>query len=370
MPTPMTFGVKSPSARLPGARCPLAFRRGLLCSPAVRSARIVLAADTHLGFDLPAHARTERRRRGDDFFANYRRVLAHVEATQPAAFVHGGDFFFRSRVAPAVVDEAFGLLAAVAERVPVIIVPGNHDRSRLPPSLWLGHRNIHVFDRPKTITIEADGVRLAFGGFSFAWGDLRAAFAGLVAQTGIESAPADARFLCLHHTVAGATVGPNGYTFRSGPDVISRRQLPASLTAVLSGHIHRAQVLEGPHPPVVYPGSTERTSFAERNEAKGFSDLEVAVPGDGAASLAERHFLELPARPMADLELPPELEAEGVAAFLAARAAALPGDAVVRIVAREPRPEVVEHLRAPALRAAFPPAMNVQLSREIIDALA
>ena len=33
-------------------------------------------ADTHLGFDLPARPRIERRRRGPDFFANFERALA------------------------------------------------------------------------------------------------------------------------------------------------------------------------------------------------------------------------------------------------------------------------------------------------------
>jgi len=37
--------------------------------------RVLLLADTHLGFDLPSRPRVDRRRRGPDFFANTRRAL-------------------------------------------------------------------------------------------------------------------------------------------------------------------------------------------------------------------------------------------------------------------------------------------------------
>jgi DNA repair exonuclease SbcCD nuclease subunit len=37
--------------------------------------RILLIADTHLGFDLPFRPRIKRRRRGLDFFANFERAL-------------------------------------------------------------------------------------------------------------------------------------------------------------------------------------------------------------------------------------------------------------------------------------------------------
>jgi len=37
--------------------------------------RILLMADTHLGFDLPFRPRIKRRRRGPDFFANFEPVF-------------------------------------------------------------------------------------------------------------------------------------------------------------------------------------------------------------------------------------------------------------------------------------------------------
>jgi DNA repair exonuclease SbcCD nuclease subunit len=64
---------------------------------------------------------------------------------------------------------------------------------------------------------------------------------------------------------------------------------------VAAGHIHRHQVLESPcenGPPIVYPGSPERISFAERDEPKGA----VLVESDGRG-LTHR-FVEHAVRPM------------------------------------------------------------------------
>ena len=62
--------------------------------------RILLLADSHLGFDLPARPRIARRRRGHDFQANYATALEPALAGEVDVVVHGGDVFLRSRVAP------------------------------------------------------------------------------------------------------------------------------------------------------------------------------------------------------------------------------------------------------------------------------
>lgn len=337
----------------------------------MESLRIVLLADTHLGFDLPARPRVERRRRGEDFFANFERVLRHARERRPAAFVHGGDFFHGPGVHSAVVDRAYRGLASVADDgVPVVIVPGNHERSRLPGSIWLGHRNIHVLDRPRTVVIDTGPARIAFGGFPFLRGDLQAAFAAGLDETALGRESADLRFLCLHQSVAGASVGPSGFTFRPGRDVIARRHLPRDVTAVLAGHVHRAQVLTGDgRPPVYYPGAIERTSVAERDESKGFFELTVACGTGGDWALAEAAFVELPTRPMIDLVLPAGLEPDGVAAYLEGRARALDPQSVVRVTSGAGLTAAAcLRVTAAALRVAFPPTMNVYLSRDLARA--
>ena len=58
---------------------------------AVSRFRVLLIADTHLGFDLPLRPRVERRRRGPDFFANFDRALEPARRGKVDLLVHGGE---------------------------------------------------------------------------------------------------------------------------------------------------------------------------------------------------------------------------------------------------------------------------------------
>ena len=55
--------------------------------------KILLFADTHLGFDYPIRPRIERRRRGLDFFNNYQTILDTAVTENVDVLLHGGDVF-------------------------------------------------------------------------------------------------------------------------------------------------------------------------------------------------------------------------------------------------------------------------------------
>jgi exonuclease SbcD len=335
--------------------------------PAVR---ILFVADTHLGLDYPLRPRVERRRRGDDFFANFEHSLRPALEGKADLVVHGGDLLDRPRVPAGLALLALNPLLRVASAgVPVFLVPGNHERSCIPFPLLSRHENLHIFDRPRTFIWRGSGVVVALSGFPFRR-RVRDEFAALVAETGYRHQRADIRLLCLHQTVEGARVGPSDYTFRGGPDVVRGRDIPAAFAAVLSGHIHRAQHLTCDlrgrplAAPVLYPGSVERTAFAERDEEKGYFRLQVDAPSGSPGRLAAASFVRLPTRPMAALDLEPNgLSPEGLHQALREHLAALDPDAVVRIRVRGPVPG---HLRpilaAPAVRALAPSTMNVTLA--------
>jgi len=323
--------------------------------------RVLLLADTHLGFDLPVRARVSRTRRGPDFFRCFEHALEPALAGEVDLVVHGGDLLFRSRVPPSLVDRALEPLRRVARAgVPVILVPGNHERSRIPYPVLAAVEGLHVLDRPRTIQLDVRGCRVAAGGFPFAAG-IRPAFPSLVAATGLLATPAGVRLLCLHQAVEGARVA--GYTFRSGAEVIAARSLPPGVAAILSGHIHRAQVLEedlAGRPlaaPVVYPGSVERTSFAERDEAKGCWLVHL-VPSGGGGRVAGLRWRPLPARPMVKISLPGSGDAQEA---LRSALGALPAGAVVQVDATAVPAGAAAALTAATLRRLAPPAMNVSL---------
>jgi exonuclease SbcD len=231
--------------------------------------RVLLLADTHLG--LAGHSEP------------FERALEPAFRGEVDLVIHGGDVFFRSEVKPGVVFDAFAPLKRIADSgVPVFVVPGNHERSAIPYPLLAAHPGVYIFDRPRTFTLNVRGTSVAIAGFPNDRDHIAERFRALVQQTQWQSAVADVRLLCMHQTVEGAQVGPVDYTFRAAPDVIPGHAIPSGFAAVLSGHIHRHQVLTHDlrgHPlasAVIYPGSTERTSSAERFEPKGYITLEIA----------------------------------------------------------------------------------------------
>jgi exonuclease SbcD len=333
--------------------------------------RILLLADSHLGFDLPTQPRVARRRRGHDFLANYATALAPALSGEADIVVHGGDVFDRSHVAPSVAYQAFEPLRRVADAgVPVFIVAGNHERSRLPHMRFASHPNIHVFDRPRTFVVETRGTTIAMAGFPYERRDVRTRFSALLEQTENRARTAVARVLCMHHCVEGATVGPGNYTFTTAGDVIRARDIPPDFAAVLSGHIHRHQVLTTDlsrrplNAPVLYPGSIERTSLAEIDEPKGFMMVSVAE-SEGDVDV-RWEFRQLPARPMLRAELAVDgLSARQLDSAIRAIVADAPADAVmfIRVTGAlgDAHWRVVSTAR---LREFVPETMNVEVRPE------
>lgn len=328
--------------------------------------RVLLLADTHLGFDLPLRPRVDKRRRGPDFFANTRLALEPALRREVDLVVHGGDLLYRSKVPPGLVAQALEPLLEVAdEGVPVVLVPGNHERSTLPYPMLASHEHLQVLDRPRTVGLDLAGTRVVVGGFPCERHEIRDRFQALVAECGVPSADADIRLLCIHQAVEGARVA--GHTFRSGRDIVRGRDIPCGVAAVLCGHIHRAQVLRRDltgrtlSAPVFYPGSVERTSLAERNDAKGYLILALEADGNRGGRVTGHDLHELPARPMFSVSVdasnlaPGELEDR-----LRDELSGMPDDAVVSLrIEGELSPGSERVVRAVSLRSLHPPSMSV-----------
>ena len=336
--------------------------------------RILLLADTHLGFDLPFRPRIKRRRRGPEFFANFEQALMPALKGEVDAVVHGGDILYRSKVPPRLVEIAFEPLKLVAESgTPVYLVPGNHERAAIPHAHLAAHPNIHLFEHPRTFCLQTPGGSLALAGFPFVRTGIRWDFLSIVAQTGWQQVKAGGYVLCIHQSVDGATVGPRDYTFRYSHDVIRIGDIPPGFSAVLAGHIHRFQVLTQDlkgrtlTAPVFYPGSIERTSFAEKNERKGYLILEFETEKPAAGVLKRWTFHELPARPMVQLELHAAgMEGTAIRAWIQARLYEIPQDSIVKLRVHGKLSEAAMAVfSAPRLRALAPETMNI--SATLVD---
>lgn len=256
--------------------------------------------------------------------------------------------------------------------VPVVVVPGNHERSAIPYPILAAHPGIHIFDGPRTISLNLNGVDVALAGFPCERKNVADRFADLVERTEWRRIPAKVRLLCVHQTVEGARVGPVGYVFRRNHDVIRGREIPYGFAAVLAGHIHRHQVLAADltgrelAAPVFYPGSIERTSAAEKNETKGYLTLEID-PDVGGGRVHSWTFHDLPARPMVEVTLTEEdLSGNSLEQRLRRKLATLPPDAIVRIRLTSESQRLARFpFTSRQVRAMAPPTMNVDVTRDL-----
>ena len=331
--------------------------------------RVLLLADTHLGFDLPLATRVRRRRRGPDFLANYRLALEPAFRGEVDLVVHAGDVFDRSRPHHTIVAQAFEPLRRLADAgVPVFVVPGNHERGRIPHPRFARHPGIHLFDRPRTVRLDVGQVRVALLGFPYERDAVRHRFPDLLEATGWRPGQEDVSLLCVHHCFEGATVGPADFVFRRGADVMRCRDIPHGVAAVLTGHVHRHQVLTfdlAGRPldaPVIYPGSVERTAFAEMGETKGYVVLDFEPASRPDRWRVRADFRPLPARPMVVAEVRASgLDAAGLRRGIDAALAALPADAVVRLRVLGPVHDDARGVLAAAALRALAPDLNVEI---------
>ncbi|NUQ49140.1 MAG: metallophosphoesterase, partial [Phycisphaerae bacterium] len=201
--------------------------------------RLLHIADTHIGAGWPRRrpARDARPYRGDDFARAYQRVVERAREHNVDLVIHAGDLFDHPRPTQAHVAEACQpLLRLAQEGVPVVIVPGNHERSALPACLWLAHENIHIMAEPRTVLLNCRGVRVAVSGFPCVRRGAAAQFDDNLRATGWSRTRAEVHILAVHQTFRGARCGPADYVFRGGDDVIDAISLEADgMQLVLNG---------------------------------------------------------------------------------------------------------------------------------------
>lgn len=259
--------------------------------------RIIFFADSHLGFDTPLRPKIEKRRRGTDFLNNFDSILDYAKINKADLVIHGGDLFFRTRTPTPIIDLVYGRIFNFAQTgIPIEIVPGNHESSKLPVTLMMQHANIHYYTKSQVFRFRLNNIDFDIAGFPCVRDDVRSVFPGIINEIHAQLREDSVKFLCMHQAIEGAQVGPSSYTFRKGKDVIAIDDLPGNFDLILSGHIHRAQVLyTRNNTPILYPGSIERTSFAEKDEEKGF--YEIVVNSQRECSF---RFIVLNTRPMID----------------------------------------------------------------------
>ncbi len=132
------------------------------------SLKILFFSDTHLGFDYPVNPRTMKRRRGVDFFNSFETILDIAVKEKFNLVIHGGDLFFRSKIPLFIIDKVYmRLLKFSSNGIPIVLLPGNHERSNLPESILIAAPNIHFITEPMRVTLSINERSIAITGFPF-----------------------------------------------------------------------------------------------------------------------------------------------------------------------------------------------------------
>ena len=326
--------------------------------------RVLFVSDTHLGFDLPRRPRVEQRRRGPDFFACFERALAPALARRGR---RGGP-----RRRPPLPQPGPGARSCSGRSSRSCASPALACRSSSSPATTSARRSLTRCSRRWTgCTCSTARRRSSWSVAACAWPSR----ASRTRETSVGSSPlcsrppatapldADARVLCIHQCVEGASCGPPpGYTFRGGDDVVAARATcratsrPCSPATCTATRCCGATCAGGRCP---RPSSTRARSSAPRSpsasETKGFVLASIAAGG----RLARLEFRPLPARPMLVHDL--GADASGVERELRAALASSPPDVVLQL--RVPA-SLAGHpaLGAGRLRALGGPAANLTVS--------
>jgi exonuclease SbcD len=267
--------------------------------------KFVHTADTHLGFEFIRTSTPDedgRRRRAEWIYDNFLAVVDHALSIEADLFIHSGDLFNKYYIPRDRLDTLIRPFKDLSKaRIPVLLIPGNHERSEFPFDLFHGVKDVFVFDRPKSLCFDLDGYKVGIAGFPFIRNDSKRTFLKALEQTEYGELRTDFNILVTHQAFDGAMVGPMDFTFRTGrSDTVARESLPLDFEYIAAGHIHRCQVLPHPKKPrtnIVYPGSIQRMSFAEMDENKAFVVAEVM------GGRIETRFIPLPEWDMEIVEI-------------------------------------------------------------------
>jgi DNA repair exonuclease SbcCD nuclease subunit len=319
--------------------------------------RLLHVSDTHLGH-AAYHRVSERglNQREEDVLAAFTRVVDKALELRPDVVLHSGDLFDVVRPSNRCVAQALEQLLRLARAgIPVVAIAGNHEAPRLRETGSV-FRFLEFFDGLRPVYQgKAEVVRVA----DMAIHAVPQAASQEEVRLQLEQAhPAgDAAYhvLTAHVGVSGIRAFAMG---ELNEQVVPTSALDPAFDYVALGHYHGCAEV-APH--AWYAGSTERMSFAEAGQPKGFllADLE-------AGSV---EFHPVATRPMLDL---PPIDAAGMdapslqRAVLQALDASEPAGKIVRLrVQRVPR-HVHAGLDAPRIQRATRDAVHAEVRYDLV----
>lgn len=263
--------------------------------------KIYHLADTHIGYS--AYRKIDEasglNQREVDTYEAFKQFVDYALKEKPDVVLHAGDLFDSVRPTNRAICFVLEQLIRLSEAgIPFVVISGNHETPRLKEtgsvfSLFEHIPEVYVVYENKYEVIEIDDLQLhAIPHSDDIEGEKNKMTLNIDANGSNSNSNFNFNVALLHASVLGVGLP----TFMMGDfneQVVDIDDL-AKLDYLALGHFHGCtRVMENAY----YAGSTERFSFNEVNDKKGF--LEVSLDANGEKEVVFHH---LKTREMADLE--------------------------------------------------------------------
>ncbi len=313
--------------------------------------RAVHISDTHLGFGTYNRIDPETgiNQREMDFYGAFEKTIDETLTIQPDFVVHSGDLFDTVRPQNRAIDVALRQLVRLSDAgIETILISGNHSTPRLKET-----GNIFtIFEHLEHVhpVYEAGVSRVPVGDtlVHAVPHSTNPSLDEVLAEA--EPSPDFGRNVLVLH----AGIKESGYKM----DEFNEQAVPQELLSdefdyIALGHFHKFSAVSAN---AFYSGSTERHSFSELGQPKGFVEVDLES--------RKVNFHEIPVREMVELE---EIDASGLDAQGISSATrqtvegAEIGDRIARLVVRNVSPLAAKTLDVASLRRLGSEAMHFEL---------
>ncbi|RLE79913.1 MAG: hypothetical protein DRJ52_07480 [Thermoprotei archaeon] len=313
-----------------------------------RLVRIIHLADTHLDPTVRYLGPKEQDRRRD-FLEAFNYVVEKTIELKPDIMLVAGDLYDKvnpRNPARTWVMRAFRRIRS--EGIKVYAIGGNHDT---PRSVEEGASPLHELEAAGYMrffsnvssmdadTIEIHGYRVCVSGASF---NHTMPYEEDPLESMKVPCEGDINVSMLHYNYSPARAPPIWIA-----PTIKETSVPRELHYLALGHFHRYYKTQVGMTYIVYPGGTERRSFAEEDERKGFVYVEVSEEG-----VQKLDFIETKPRPLRTVEVTLKEDDDPVSSVIAAVAGDSDPKAILRlrIRGRLPLDKLVRYSRDMILR--------------------
>jgi len=262
--------------------------------------QVLHTADNHLDPVVKWYGSKQYVRK-QDFLQNFEKVVEFAVENRPDLVLISGDLFDKRTPRNPPHTKLVRYFKTLHDKgIRTFLISGHHDTAR---SRTVGSSPLSIsgatefvtffsdFERPESKTLKIDNCTLCISGIScnpFLSHDVTVdPLSSVRLATG-----GDINIAMAHHDVEG---------FRStypGSPMIRLTSVPENIDYLAMGHVHKHDWMLRGNTMICYPGSTEKVSFQEEDQEKGFFWMELGTEGP-----EKPEFVKVETRPMETLDV-------------------------------------------------------------------